>query len=166
VAQWLETMGKQLLAVGASMPDITLRDSAGEVRLRELIRPGGLVVYFYPHDDTPGCTVESCHFRDQYEDFVAAGADVVGISSDSPQSHEKFKAKHRLPFRLLTDADSSARAAFGVGSTLGLLPGRVTFVFDAAGQCRYSFDSQLRVHAHVERALQEIRKLPPATSAS
>jgi thioredoxin-dependent peroxiredoxin len=152
-------MGKQLLTVGTAMPDVTLRGSDGPVRLRDLVRPGGLVVYFYPHDDTPGCTVESCHFRDQYEDFVAAGADVVGVSSDSPESHEKFKAKHRLPFRLLTDENSAARAAFGVGSTLGILPGRVTFVFDGEGNCRYAFDSQLRVHAHVERALAEIRKL-------
>ncbi len=148
-----------LLAVGAQLPDVTLRDQAGPVRLRELVRPGGLVVYFYPRDDTPGCTAESCHFRDAYEDFVTAGADVVGISADSPESHQQFKAKHRLPFRLLTDDDNVARAAFGVGSTLGLIPGRVTFVLDGAGLCRYRFESQLRVHAHVERALAEIRKL-------
>lgn len=152
----------KLLAVGAEMPDVTLKGSDGPVALRELVRPGGLVVYFYPKDDTPGCTVESCHFRDQYQDFVDAGADVVGISGDSPESHEKFKAKHRLPFRLLTDEKNAARQAFGVGSTLGFLPGRVTFVFDGKGVCRYAFDSQLRVHAHVERALGEIRKLPPA----
>ncbi|MEZ4360887.1 MAG: peroxiredoxin [Kofleriaceae bacterium] len=154
----------KLLAVGANMPDVTLRDSAGPVELRGLVRPGGLVVYFYPHDDTPGCTAESCRFRDQYEDFVGAGADVVGISGDSPESHEKFKAKHRLPFRLLTDEGDAARAAFGVGSTLGLLPGRVTFVFDGKGVCRYAFDSQLRVHAHVAKALDVIRGLPSAAS--
>jgi thioredoxin-dependent peroxiredoxin len=154
----------KLLAVGAQMPDVTLRGNEGPVALRELVRPGGLVVYFYPRDDTPGCTVESCHFRDQYEDFVGAGADVVGISSDSPESHEKFKAKHRLPFLLLTDEKNAARNAFGVGTTLGLFPGRVTFVFDSQGVCRYAFDSQLRVHAHVERALDEIRKLPRPTA--
>lgn len=152
----------KLLAVGAPMPDVTLRGKDGPVVLRELVRPGGLVVYFYPRDDTPGCTVESCHFRDQYEDFVSAGADVVGVSGDSPESHEKFKAKHRLPFTLLTDEGNAARQAFGVGSTLGFLPGRVTFVFDGKGVCRYAFDSQLRVHAHVERALDEIKKLAPA----
>ncbi|MBK7540107.1 MAG: peroxiredoxin [Myxococcales bacterium] len=152
-------MGSSLLAVGAQMPKVTLRGSDGPVQLTDLVRPGGLVVYFYPRDDTPGCTVESCHFRDVYEDFVGAGADVVGISADSPESHDKFKAKHRLPFRLLTDEQNAARAAFGVGATLGFLPGRVTFVFDGQGVCRYAFDSQLRVHAHVERALAEIRKL-------
>lgn len=151
-----------MLKVGASMPEVTLRGADGPVRLRELLRPGGLVVYFYPRDDTPGCTVESCHFRDAYEDFVGAGAEVVGISGDSPESHAKFRAKHRLPFTLLTDDDTAARAAFGVGSTLGLLPGRVTFVFDGQGACRYVFESQLRVHAHVERALAEIRKLGAA----
>ena len=158
--------GSSMLAVGDSMPDVTVRGAAGEpVRLRELLRPGGLVVYFYPHDDTPGCTIESCRFRDQYEEFLVAGAEVVGISGDDPESHARFRAKHRLPFRLYTD-DGPARAAFGVKSTLGLLPGRVTFVFDGAGIVRYVFESQIRVHSHVDRALAEIRKLSTVDAAT
>jgi peroxiredoxin Q/BCP len=137
----------KLLEIGDSMPDVTLRGGDGQpVKLRELLKPGGLVVCF----------------RDQYEDFVAAGADVVGISADSPSSHDKFKAKHRLPFRLLSDDDKSARAAFGVKSTFGLLPGRVTFVFDGQGVVRYVFDSQLRVNSHVEKSLEVLRRLPKA----
>jgi peroxiredoxin Q/BCP len=149
------------LPVGSTMPDVTLRgDQGASVRLRDLLRPGGLVVYFYPKDDSPGCTIESCTFRDQYEDFVAAGAEVVGISADDTASHQRFAAKHRLPFRLLSDEGGAAAAAFGVKrGPLGLLPGRVTFVFDQAGTVRYVFDSQLRVHTHVSKALEVVREI-------
>jgi len=151
------------LAVGDSMPDVTLSGKGGApVRLRDLVKERGLVVYFYPKDDTPGCTAESCNFRDSYEDFVSAGADVVGISSDPPESHGRFAAKHRLPFTLLSDESGSARAAFGVKSTFGLMPGRVTFVFDKDGVVRYVFDSQLRVNAHVEHALRVVQAFGPA----
>lgn len=156
-------MTKKLLAVGDRIPDVTLAgDGGAAVRLRDLVKDRGLVVYFYPKDDSPGCTIQSCSFRDQYEDFVAAGADVVGISGDDEASHEKFARKHRLPFRLLSDGRGEARAAFGVKSTLGLLPGRVTFVFDGQGVCRYVFDSQLRVNSHVDKALEVVRGLVDA----
>ena len=117
------------------MPDVTLVGEGGaRVRLRDLVKERGLVVYFYPKDDTPGCTAESCSFRDQYEDFVQAGADVVGISADPPDSHSRFASKYRLPFTLLSDGSGEARAAFGVKpALLGLMPGRVTFVFDGQG---------------------------------
>ena len=150
----------KLLAVGDRIPDVTLAGNEGvPVRLLDLVKGSGLVIYFYPKDDTPGCTIESCNFRDQYEDFVSAGADVVGISSDPPASHDKFAAKHRLPFRLLSDESGAARAAFGIKSTFGFMPGRVTFVFDGAGVVRYVFDSQLRVNAHVANALEVVQKL-------
>jgi thioredoxin-dependent peroxiredoxin len=153
----------KLLAIGDSMPDVTLLGDKGTpVKLRSLLKPGGLVVYFYPRDDSPGCTVQSCSFRDQYEDFLAAGADVVGISSDSPSSHDKFAAKFRLPFKLLSDDDKLARQAFGVKSSLGLLPGRVTFVFDGKGVVQYVFDSQLRVNSHVEKSLEVLKRLARA----
>jgi peroxiredoxin Q/BCP len=159
----------KLLEIGDPMPDVTLRGASGQpVKLRDLLKPGGLVVYFYPKDDSPGCTVQSCSFRDQYEDFVAAGADVVGVSSDSPGSHGKFAAKHRLPFTLLSDDDKAARKAFGIKSSFGLLPGRVTFVFDGRGVIQYVFDSQLRVNSHVEKSLEVLRRLgkPGATTAA
>src|ERR1041384_3184141 len=90
------------LTNGDAMPDTTLVGPEGPVQLRERIGKT-LVVYFYPKDETPGCTIEACGFRDQYQDFVEAGADVIGVSRDDATSHEKFKAHHRLPFTLLTD---------------------------------------------------------------
>jgi peroxiredoxin Q/BCP len=150
----------KLLAVGDQLPDVTLSGPGGKpVRLRDLVKAKGLVVYFYPKDDTIGCTVESCTFRDQYEDFVSAGADVVGISADPPESHQRFASKHRLPFTLLSDETGAGRAAFGVNKTFGLMPGRVTFVFDGAGVVRHVFESQVRVKAHVEHALEIVRGL-------
>lgn len=149
------------LAEGDSLPDVSATDATGNpVRLRSLLEAGKtLVIYFYPKDDSLGCTAQACSFRDQYEDFVAAGADVVGISADAPESHTRFASKHRLPFRLLSDKSGEAREAFGVRSTFGLIPGRVTFVVDAQGIVRYAFDSQVKIGAHVEQALEMVRKL-------
>ncbi|MCY1041660.1 peroxiredoxin [Corallococcus sp. bb12-1] len=153
-------MGKTLQE-GDAVPDITLMGPGNApVRLRDLLGDKALVIYFYPRDDSPGCTVQACSLRDQYEDFKDAGADVVGISSDSAESHEKFVAKHRLPFRLLSDPDGAARKAFGVGTNfLGMLPGRVTFIADRAGTIRYAFDSQMQVKKHVTGALDVVRSL-------
>jgi peroxiredoxin Q/BCP len=116
-----------------------------------------VVLYFYPKDDTPGCTKEACTFRDQYQDFEDAGAAVIGVSSDSPESHKKFAAKHRLPFTLLADRGGKVRTLYGVPATLGLLPGRVTFVIDGGGVVRRVFNSQLDATRHVEEALAELR---------
>ena len=118
-----------------------------------------LVVYFYPKDETSGCIAEACSFRDQYEDFVAAGADVIGVSRDNAASHDSFKAHHRLPFTLLSDPNGSVAKAWGVRGTLGLLPGRVTFVFDKTGTCKHRFDSQLRFGKHVAEALAIVKQL-------
>jgi peroxiredoxin Q/BCP len=149
-----------LLQVGEAVPDVTLTGQDGaKVRLRERTGRGVLVVYFYPKDDSPGCTAQSCALRDQYEDFLAAGADVIGISRDSAESHEAFASRHRLPYTLLSDASGEARQAFGVKSTLGLLPGRATFVVDRAGVVRHAFSSQLRVGEHVRGALEVVRRL-------
>lgn len=151
----------KLLKEGDAVPDVTLKGAGDRpVRLRDLVGQKVLVVYFYPKDDSPGCTVQACSLRDQYEDFVAAGAEVVGISGDSVTSHEGFATKHRLPFVLLSDAGGEARDAFGVPpSLLGLIPGRVTFVVDRKGVIRHAFESQLRVGEHVRRALDLVRTL-------
>ena len=133
-----------MVNVGDSMPDSVLTSDAGSVPLRTKIGKT-LVIYFYPKDETAGCTKEACSFRDAYEDFVAAGAEVIGISRDDATSHASFKAHHRLPFTLLSDPDGTVAAAWGVKKSLGLLPERVTFVFDKAGICRSRFDSQFRV---------------------
>jgi peroxiredoxin Q/BCP len=122
-----------------------------------------MVVYFYPKDETAGCTAEACSFRDSYEDFTAAGAEVIGISGDSSSSHEKFASHHRLPFVLLSDPDGTARDAFGVKKTLGLIPGRYTFVVDRKGVIQHGFESQVRVGKHVDEALASVKRLVAAS---
>ncbi len=135
------------------------RSDGSRVSLAELIGGKTLVLYFYPRDGTPGCTTEACSFRDQYEDFKSAGAEVVGVSSDDAASHEEFKGRFRLPFTLLTDEKGVAAKAMGVKKTLGLLPGRVTFIIDRAGNVVHRFDSQFNAARHVEEALQIVKKL-------
>lgn len=145
------------LNLGDRMPDTTLVSEEGLVNLRDRIgKP--LVVYFYPADDTYGCTKEACSFRDQYEDFIAAGADVIGISRDDATSHARFRANHRLPFTLLSDPGGKAAKSWGLRPLLGL-PARVTFVFDKDGVVRHRFDSHLRFRKHVDEALAVVRGL-------
>jgi len=148
------------IAVGTEAPDFELPAGGGNaVKLSSFRGKKAVVLYFYPKDDTPGCTAESCSFRDSYQDFVDAGAEVIGVSSDDVASHEAFAKKHRLPFTLLSDRDGRVRKAFGVKSTLGLMPGRETFVIDKSGVVRDAFNSQLRVNEHVSRALSLVKVL-------
>jgi peroxiredoxin Q/BCP len=148
------------LAVGDRAPDFTLPSTGGNsVTLSSLLAKGPVVVFFYPKDDTPGCTAEACRFRDTHEDFAHAGATVVGISSDSVQSHEQFAQKHRLPMTLLSDQGGKVRAQFGVKDKLGFIKGRVTFVIDRTGTIRYVLDSQFRVDAHSREALSVVQEL-------
>jgi peroxiredoxin Q/BCP len=148
------------LAVGDRAPDFTLPDAGGKtVSLRDLEGKGPIVVFFYPKDDTPGCTVEACSFRDRFDAFVEAGAAVVGISSDPPESHGRFAQKHGLPMTLLSDVDGKVRATWGVKATLGLFPGRATFVLDKGGIVRHVFVSQLRAGAHVTESLAVVKEL-------
>lgn len=148
------------LGAGDRAPDFTLEDQDGRrVSLADFRGRQPVVVYFYPKDDTPGCSKEACTFRDRYQAFVDAGAEVLGISSDPAASHQAFAAKHRLPFRLLADAGGEVRAAFGVPRTAGLLPGRVTYVIDRAGVIRHAFASQLAAARHVDEAIEGLRRL-------
>lgn len=118
------------------------------------------VVYFYPKDDTPGCTKQACSFRDAYEDFQDLGVPVIGISSDSPVSHANFAKKHNLPFRLLSDTNSKFRKEVGVPTNLlGLLPGRVTYVLNAEAEIVHTFNSQLQAERHMEEALRIVKNL-------
>ncbi len=144
--------------VGQTAPDFTLPDQHGTPTTLSELRGRWVVAYFYPKDDTPGCTAESCSFRDSFEDFTDAGAVVVGISSDSVESHEAFAAKHQLPFTLLADVEGRVRKEWGVGKTLGLLPGRVTYVIDPEGVVRHKFSSQFKPKAHIDDALRVIRE--------
>jgi len=153
------------LAAGARAPDFTLNDQHGNaVSLASFRGQKPVVVYFYPKDDTPGCTKESCSFRDQYTAFTDVGAEVIGISSDSEASHKAFAEKHRLPFSLLSDRDGKVRSAFGVPSTFGLVPGRVTYVIDEHGVIRHAFNSQVNATRHVDEALHVLQQLTRTAS--
>ena len=152
--------GDSSIRVGDEAPDFVLPDRTGKmVRLSEFRGHKAVVLYFYPKDDTPGCTKESCAFRDGYQDFQDAGAEDIGVSSDSAESHGKFAAKHRLPFTLLADQGGQVRKRYGVPATLGLLPGRVTFVIDRSGVVRHVFNSQFQATQHVSEALEALRRL-------
>lgn len=146
--------------VGDVAPDFTLPSQTGEsVSLSSFKGQQPVVLYFYPKDDTPGCTAESCAFRDRYEAFSKAGAQVIGISGDSTDSHQKFASKHNLPFALLSDKDNRVRKLYGVPATFGLLPGRVTYVIDKDGVVRHMFNSQFNVKAHIEEAMKAIEQI-------
>ena len=148
------------LAVGDTAPPFTLNDQRGTpVSLGDFAGRKNVVVYFYPKDDTPGCTKESCTFRDQYTAFTDVGAEVLGISSDSEQSHRAFAEKYHLPFPLLADTGGAVRKLFRVPKSLGLLPGRVTFVIDKRGIIRHVFNSQLNPTKHVDEAIQVLKTL-------
>jgi peroxiredoxin Q/BCP len=149
-----------MLAVGDVAPDFSLPDSDGTlVKLSSFRDKKVVVLYFYPKDDTPGCTAESCSFRDSYEDFVTAGAEVIGVSSDSSESHKKFANKHNLPFVLVSDSAGKVQKQFGIRSLFGLMPGRVTFVIDRSGVIRHVFDSQLQATKHVREAIGVVKQL-------
>jgi peroxiredoxin Q/BCP len=135
------------------------------VRLADMVGRRPLVLFFYPKDDTPICTKEACAFRDSYETFSAAGAEVIGISSDTAASHRAFAARHKLPFLLASDADGSLRKTFGVPKTLGLFPGRVTYVVDRDGIIRLVFSAQLASQDHVTKALAAVSAIDGATPA-
>lgn len=148
------------LKIGDKVPEFTLSDGEGnKVNIADFIGKKPLVIYFYPKDDTPGCTKESCAFRDQYEDFTDIGAEVIGISGDSVDSHKKFANKYNLPFTLLSDSKNEVRKLFGVPSTLFVLPGRVTYVVDKEGIVKHIFDSMLDFNAHVDEALKTLKSL-------
>jgi peroxiredoxin Q/BCP len=152
------TKGK--VEVGSVAPDFTLPSQSGEmVRLGDFVGNKPVVLYFYPKDDTPGCTKEACAFRDEFESFRKLDAEVVGVSSDSVESHRKFAARHDLPFTLLSDEAGKVRKLYGASNTFGLFPSRVTFVIDEEGVVRYIFSSQLAVEKHVEESLEALRSI-------
>jgi peroxiredoxin Q/BCP len=148
-----------MIEAGETAPAFTRTAHNGETARVGPDADGVTVLYFYPKDETAGCTAQACGFRDGYEAFAGAGATVIGVSSDSDDSHRSFAAHHQLPFLLVSDHDGSLRRLYGVKRTLGLLPGRVTFVIDRGGVVRHVFESQLRAGRHVEEALEAVRKI-------
>lgn len=146
--------------VGDPAPDFTWAARSGEqVRLSEVRNQQVVVLFFYPRDGSVICTKEACAFRDAYDQFAEIGAVVIGVSGDSAESHSAFAARHSLPFFLVSDTDGALRKAFGVPKTLGLLPGRVTYVIDTAGIVRLVFSAPMMADRHVSEALQVVGEL-------
>lgn len=149
------------IVVGSSVPSFTLKNQSGELfSIDSVLGKMKLVIYFYPKDESLGCTRQACLFRDQFDVFADADAMIIGISSQSVKSHSDFAQHHRLNFTLLSDEESKVRKLFGVpGNIFGLLPGRVTYVINKEGKVVYTFNSQSRVEKHVEEALRILREI-------
>ncbi len=137
-----------MLAAGDKLPDLTIADDKGEpVKTADLLG-GPLIVYFYPKDDTPGCTNEASQFRDLYAKFEKKSARIVGVSRDSAASHQKFKDKYKIPFTLLADTDSHLYHAFGVTA-------RTTFLIDGKGIIVKVWP-KVRVDGHADEVLASL----------
>nr|WP_315176748.1 peroxiredoxin [uncultured Flavobacterium sp.] len=149
------------IELGDVMPHFTAVDTHGNTFYsRDYVGKKPLVIYFYPKDNTPGCTAQACSFRDKYQDFTDLGAEVIGISSDSVDSHDTFAKRYRLPFILLSDTDKKIRKLFGVPSgLLGILPGRVTYIVDKEGKVILVFDNSINAIKHIPVALEAIKKI-------
>jgi thioredoxin-dependent peroxiredoxin len=118
-----------------------------------------VVLYFYPKDETTGCTKEACAFRDSYDAFTALGAEVLGVSGQTVESHKGFASHHGLPFLLLADVDNKVRQLYGVPANMGFIPGRVTYIIDKKGMVRHVFNSQIQPEKHVEEAKRVLEQL-------
>jgi peroxiredoxin Q/BCP len=151
---------KDNVDVGSKAPNFTLPSQSGElVSFRDSLGEKPVVLFFYPKDDTPGCTKEACTFRDEYEQFSELDTEVIGISSHSVDSHKSFAKKHNLPFTLLSDKGEKVRRLYNVPNTFGLFPGRVTYVIDQEGIVRRVFSSQIGVERHVQEALEALHSI-------
>lgn len=148
-------MSEKAVEVGSVAPEFALPDQDGVIRkLSDYRNKCAVVLFFYPKDYTPICTLESIAFRDSYDDFQSVGAEIVGVSSDPPVSHSSFCNTYKLPFRLLTDADNKIRDLYGAGSVFGDLGSRVTYVIDREGVVRNVYRSALRAKKHVQTSLE------------
>ena len=160
MAAWF-SHAAELLKVGDAAPDFSVAASDGTtVRLKDYLGKGPVVLYFYPKDDTPGCTKEACGIRDDFSEFKGLNATVFGVSFDSAESHQKFIAKYKLPFVLLADTDKKIAVAYGVAGTKSLWASRITFVIDAQGKIVHVFPkvSPAEHSAELRQALAELRK--------
>jgi peroxiredoxin Q/BCP len=149
------------LKIGDHIPAIILNNQFGDlINIDDYLGEQNLVIYFYPKDNTYGCTAEACKFRDAYEEFKKYNCSVIGVSSDDEESHKQFAIKNKLSFNLLSDRGNRVRRRFGIASNLfGLIPGRVTFVVDKKGIIQYIFNSQLNISKHIFTSLEILKKL-------
>jgi peroxiredoxin Q/BCP len=154
-------VSEKRVEVGDVAPDFELASQTGQsVRLKDIIGKKPIVLYFYPKDFTSGCTTEACSFRDNFEVFKDMGAEIIGVSSDSVESHLDFAKKYNLPFTLLADVSGKVRELYGVPKAAGgLFPGRVTYIIDRVGVVRYIFESLTHAEHHVQEAIRVLRLL-------
>ncbi len=149
-----------MINIGEKAPDFTLSSQMGDdVTLSEYFGKKNIVLYFYPQDESRGCTKEACKFRDNYDIFTELDAEVIGISSQSIESHKSFASHHGLPFVLLSDPKNEVRKLYDVPATLGIIPGRVTFIIDKKEIVRHVFSSQFQPEKHIEEAVEILKKL-------
>ncbi len=158
-AQTQNSKEMEKISTGSSIPGFSLKDQNGELfDISSVLGKKNLVIYFYPKDDSPGCTKEACSFRDQFEVFRDADAVIIGISSQSVKSHKDFAEKYHLNYTLLSDGGEKVRKLFGVPTNfLGLIPGRVTYIVNKEGKVVYIFNSQTKAEQHVEEALNILK---------
>lgn len=149
------------ISVGSLIPSFELKDQHGKwFNIDSVVGKKNLVIYFYPKDDSPGCTKQACAFRDQFEVFAEEDALIIGISAQSVESHLNFAQKYNLNYTLLSDDGNKVRKLFGVPASLfGLISGRVTYVVNKEGQVVYQFNSQMQTERHVEEALRILQSL-------
>jgi peroxiredoxin Q/BCP len=160
-AQTNNTNDMKKIVVGSTIPSFSLKDQNGrQFDISSVIGKKNLVIYFYPKDDSPGCTKEACYFRDQFEVFNDVDAVIIGISGQSVESHKEFAEKYRLNYTLLSDEGNRIRKLFDVPTNFfGILPGRVTYVVDKEGKVVYIFNSQVKVIEHVDEALRILKDI-------
>lgn len=141
-----------MLKPGTQAPDFeAIADNGEKIKLSQF-RGKYVVLYFYPKDDSPGCTVEACSFRDNWDALKKYDAVVIGVSSDNVNSHRKFKEKHSLPFILVSDEDKKIRSLYDAKGFL--LPPRITYVIDKEGIIRFVYNSQMRASEHVKKVIE------------
>ncbi len=147
-----------VLKIGDKAPDFeAVSDDGSVVKLSDVLKEKEVVLYFYPKDETPGCTAEACSFRDEWESIREMDAEVLGVSSDSAESHKKFKEHHNLQFTLLSDPKKEIRVKYDVKGSI--MPPRTTFVISRDGTIAHVFNSQINAKRHVKEALDALQKL-------
>lgn len=147
-----------VLKSGEKAPDFeAVSDDGRKIKLSEILKKKEVILYFYPKDETPGCTAEACSFRDDWDLFNEMGAEVLGVSSDSVQSHKKFKEHHDLQFTLLSDPDKEIRIKYGVKGSI--LPPRTTFIISRDGTIFHVFNSQINAKMHVKEAMDALKRI-------
>ncbi len=145
--------------IGEKFPEFSLKDDDNNWFSDSDLKGGWAVVFFYPKDGSPGCTIESCGFRDNHEEFKALGATLIGVSSDTVQRHRRFKEKHNLKYKLLVDDRGRLAKKLRLKRTLGFMRARVTFIIDPEGMIRGTITAQFSPKRHVYHALRQLREL-------